>query len=61
MPEGLLDAYEAATTRAREQWHQDLRVARERFDAAVKQAEADYESKRKEQANVQGRIDKLNG
>lgn len=49
MSEGLLAAYEAAKERAREQWHQDLRKARDRFNATIERASADYERERKEQ------------
>jgi hypothetical protein len=49
MSDSLLAAYRAAKTQAREQWHRDLRTARERFDKAVGDAEQDYERKRKEQ------------
>ena len=45
----LLMAYGAAKTQAREQWHRDLQVARERFDKAIQDAERDYERQRKEQ------------
>lgn len=49
MSDSLLTAYNAAKTQAREQWHLDLQLARERFDKAVEDAERDYERKRKEQ------------
>jgi hypothetical protein len=49
MSDPLLAAYQAAKTQAREQWHQDLQAARERFDKTVQDAERDYERKRKEQ------------
>src|SRR5271154_2067932 len=49
MSEGLRAAYETAKARAGEQWHSDLRAARERYDEALVRAEAEYEQARERQ------------